>query len=154
MNLVDELVAIARVLEEAGVPYAICGGVAVTLHGHVRSTKDIDLLVLEQDVERILELLRPTGWRFVGLPIVFERGTERERRLQRVSKIVDERVLTLDLLVVGPVFAEVWASRIVVPGPEVTLSVVSLEGLQTMKRLAGRKQDLADLEHLDGDAEE
>jgi hypothetical protein len=156
VNLVDELVAFARALDDAGVPYAVCGGVAVTLHGHVRSTKDIDLLVLPGDVDRILDLLRPAGWRFVGLPITFERGTGRERRLQRVSKIRDEQVLTLDLLIVGPVFAEVWASRIALAGPDGTLWAVSIDGLATMKRLAGRKQDLADLEHLgrDGDAEE
>lgn len=45
MNLVDELHAIAAALTEAGIPYAVCGGVAVTMHGATRSTKDIDVLL-------------------------------------------------------------------------------------------------------------
>ena len=58
MDLVAELRAVARTLEEAGVPYAVCGGLAVTLHGATRATKDIDLLVREEDVERIADLER------------------------------------------------------------------------------------------------
>ena len=33
-----------RALERAKVPYALCGGLAVALHGFPRATKDIDLL--------------------------------------------------------------------------------------------------------------
>jgi hypothetical protein len=33
MNLVDELHAIASVLRSAGIRHAVCGGLAVTLHG-------------------------------------------------------------------------------------------------------------------------
>ena len=56
MNLVDELYAITAALTAAGIRYAVCGGVAVTLHGATRSTKDIDLLISPVDVQRdILE---------------------------------------------------------------------------------------------------
>jgi hypothetical protein len=33
MNLVDELYAITAALTTAGVRYAVCGGVTVTIHG-------------------------------------------------------------------------------------------------------------------------
>ena len=33
VNLVDELHAIAGVLRGLGIPYAVCGGIAVTIHG-------------------------------------------------------------------------------------------------------------------------
>jgi hypothetical protein len=45
VNLVDELHAIAGALRSAGVRHAVCGGLAVTLHGATRMTKAIDLLV-------------------------------------------------------------------------------------------------------------
>jgi hypothetical protein len=38
VNLVDELHAIAGALRALGVPYAICGGIAVTIHGATRTT--------------------------------------------------------------------------------------------------------------------
>jgi hypothetical protein len=33
MDLIDELLAVVRALEAARVPYAICGGLAVAIHG-------------------------------------------------------------------------------------------------------------------------
>lgn len=87
MNLVDELHAIARVLHNERITYAICGGVAVTIHGATRTTKDIDVLVSREDVPRVLEIVRPLGYVFAALPTTFDSGTERERHVQRVSKL-------------------------------------------------------------------
>jgi hypothetical protein len=44
-----DLVALCRALEREGVRYVLIGGFAVILHGYVRSTKDIDLLVDPSD---------------------------------------------------------------------------------------------------------
>lgn len=52
MDLVAELHAIAAAIGGAGLRYAIVGGLAVTIHGAVRTTKDIDLLVVEQDIPK------------------------------------------------------------------------------------------------------
>ena len=40
-----------------GVGYALIGGHAVTIHGHPRTTEDIDLLARPEDVGRISEML-------------------------------------------------------------------------------------------------
>lgn len=64
LNLVDELHAVTRALRGAGIAYAVCGGIAVTIHGATRSTKDIDLLVAGAEVPRILELVRRLGYLF------------------------------------------------------------------------------------------
>ena len=45
LNIVDELHAIATALATAGIPYAVCGGIAVTAYGATRSTKDIDVAI-------------------------------------------------------------------------------------------------------------
>ena len=154
MNLVAELYAITGVLRDAGIRYAVCGGLAVTMHGAARTTKDIDLLVAEQDIPRTLELLRPLGYVFVALPLIFEAGTARERRVQRVSKIADGEHLCVDLLVAEAVFAGLLDDTIDVQLPTGPLTVVSRAGLTKMKQLAGRKQDLADLEKLEGEHDE
>jgi hypothetical protein len=41
----EDLVGLCRALNAAGVRYVLIGGFAVILHGFVRTTKDIDLLV-------------------------------------------------------------------------------------------------------------
>ncbi len=150
MNLVDELHAIAAVLAEAGVVYAVCGGVAVTMHGATRSTRDLDLLVAPREIARVLELVRPLGYAFAALPMTFDAGTPRERHVQRVSKIAEGGHLLLDLIAADGALADALDDREVVALPEGPVAVVSRPTLLRMKRLAGRAQDLADLERLEG----
>jgi hypothetical protein len=57
MNLKDELFLIVETLDRGAVEYALCGGMAVAVHGYVRATKDIDLLIRAEDLdvaERVL----------------------------------------------------------------------------------------------------
>ena len=149
MNLVDELHAIVAALRGAGLRYAVCGGVAVTIHGAIRSTKDIDILVARDDVPLALEAVRPLGYTYVALPMTFDAGTPRERHVQRVSKIVGDEHLLLDLLVAEAAFAGGLDDVIEVALAEGPLAVVSRDTLVRMKQLAGRAQDVADLEKLE-----
>jgi hypothetical protein len=149
VNLVDELHAIVAALGAASVPYAVCGGVAVTVHGATRSTKDIDILVSREDVPRALDAVRPIGYQFAALPLTFDAGTPRERHVQRVSKVAGPEHLLLDLRSADGVFAGALEDRIVVQLPEGPLAVVSRATLIRLKRLAGRAQDVADLERLE-----
>lgn len=151
MNLVDELHAVTGVLRAAAIPHAVCGGLAVTLHGATRMTKDIDLLVAASDVPRILDLLRPLGYLFAALPLTFEAGTARERHVQRVSKIDAGEHLCVDLLVADAAFAGLLADTIEVRVAQGPLTVISRAGLIKMKQLAGRPQDVADLARLEGE---
>jgi len=82
--------------------------------------------------------------------IPFDTGLATERRVFRVTKVEGRDFLTLDLLLVSPFLQDVWATREehVVEGRR--LRVVSLAGLTKMKRAAGRRQDLADLDYLEG----
>lgn len=150
MNLVDELHTIAATLRSAGIRYAVCGGVAVTIYGATRSTKDIDLLIMPQDVSRVLDAVRPLGYVFAAIPMTFGAGTERERHVQRVSKIEGSEHLLLDLLVADAAFEGALDDRIDVQLADGPLTVVSRAMLIRMKRLAGRAQDIADIEKLEG----
>ncbi len=147
MDILEELLATARSLDEARVPYALAGGWALAVHGAPRATTDIDVLVLAEDVERALAAVRPLGFRHRALPMTFPDGM----RLQRVSKISGAELLTLDLMVVGPELAEAFASRARFRALGAELSVVSREALVQMKLWAGRPQDLADVARLQGD---
>ena len=149
VNLVDELHAISGALANASIRHAICGGVAVTIHGAIRSTKDIDVLIAPEDVARALDVVRPLGYAFAALPMVFDEGTPKERHVQRVSKIVGGQHLILDLLLATASLAGFLDGAIAITVPEGPLTVVSRETLLKMKRMAGRAQDLADLEKLE-----
>ena len=48
--------------ETAEIPYVLIGGLASSLHGRQRSTRDIDLLVRETDAKAALEALASAGF--------------------------------------------------------------------------------------------
>ncbi|MDZ4804124.1 MAG: nucleotidyl transferase AbiEii/AbiGii toxin family protein [Candidatus Eisenbacteria bacterium] len=56
----EKLLALLRELERHGVDYMVVGGIALTLHGIVRATEDIDLFVRAEatNVEKLKDALR------------------------------------------------------------------------------------------------
>jgi hypothetical protein len=149
VNIVTELHAVAAALTRAGIRHAVCGGVAVTIHGATRSTKDIDILIRPFDVDQALDAVRPLGYKFAALPLVFDEGSARERHVQRVSKIEGQQHLVLDFLLETAAFSGLLANPMEVSLPEGPLWVVPRDVLVAMKRMAGRHQDLADIEKLE-----
>jgi len=153
-DLVAELEAAAAALDARGVEFAVCGGLAVAMHGHVRATRDIDLLVLGASADAALEALAGIGFDLRALPMTFGAGTPAERRVQPDSKAGAPTLITIDLLFVEPAFRDVWASRMTFVRGSSRLQVVSREGLLAMKRLAGRPQDVADIAALEATDEQ
>ena len=150
MNLVDELHAVAAALAAAKIDYAVCGGLAVTMHGATRTTKDIDILVRREQLQEALEAIRPLGYTFAALPMKFDANTEHERHVQRVTKVEGTAHSVLDLMLEEAALAGMLDGAISVDLPEGTVRVVSRATLLRMKRMASRPQDLADIERLEG----
>jgi len=148
MDLYEELLGLIDALTGAGADYALCGGVALAIHGYPRFTKDIDLLVRPETLSAVMEVAESRGFDVAAAPMVFAAGTSEERHVQRVSKVEGEEFLTLDFLLVAPVLEEVWRDRGAVEWRGRRMQVVSAMGLAHMKRLAGRDQDLVDLKKL------
>jgi hypothetical protein len=146
LDLEEELGALIDELHAANVEYALCGGLALAVHGAPRATIDIDLLVPPQDVSRVREVAAVRGFRFAALPMNFSKI-----RIERITKIhPDGDTLILDLLVYSPDLEEVWQTRERRRWNGRDLSVVSAEGLITLKMLRQSAQDLADIEALRG----
>jgi hypothetical protein len=148
MDLVQALLASTQALRGAAIDYAICGGIAVTLHGATRSTRDIDLLVEPERIDAALDALRPLGWKFAARPMTFDAGSPTERQVQRVTRIEGKQALSIDLIAASGFLSPVFAGREQLQTPGGPLCVVSRQGLALMKRAAGRPQDLADLQKL------
>ena len=148
-TLLDELSQLISALNENEVEYAVCGGLSMAIHGFVRATVDIDILIQPESLEKAYKIAEEKGFDIRGLDISFK---ERAVEIRRVSKIDDDgEVLSLDFLLVTPQVEDVWETREEIDFLGNRLSVVSREGLIKMKRLAGRPQDLADIERLENE---
>jgi len=154
MDLRTELERLVDTLSREGIEYALCGGLAVAVHGFPRATKDIDLLVRTEDVEELVHAIRPLGYVLDAGELPFDTGKPHARRVRRISKTEGPEVLTLDLVLVTPWLIGVWESREALEWEERRIAVVSREGLLAMKRVAGRPQDLADIARLEGENDE
>jgi hypothetical protein len=148
-DVAEELDALRRELNAREIPYALCGGLAMAIHGFPRSTVDIDLFVREEDVPRIEEAAGERGFTIHAKPMTFSGG---DVRIRRVSKIdpTDGDTLMLDLLLVTPATERVWSTRETELWQAAPLGVVSAEGLIALKSFRMSLQDRADIAKLRG----
>ncbi|CAN5807547.1 hypothetical protein BH11MYX3_BH11MYX3_44990 [soil metagenome] len=145
VDLYAELVAVLRGFDEANIEYALCGALALAVHGAPRATKDIDLIARKEDLDQIRSVVRSIGFVFEALPMTFS-GSGIE--VLRFTKLVEGRPLMLDVLWMSPKLQPIWEDRLQLPWKEGTLWVVSRDGLTTLKLTAGRAQDLVDIQSL------
>jgi hypothetical protein len=149
IDLLAELRAILERLDKEQVPYALCGGIAMAIHGYPRATVDIDLLVPPENLPGVLEAVRPLGFDIPANPMSFRGGTVEIRRISKVRP--GEPVLCLDILLVTPTLQEAWKSRLKMTWDFGTISVVSREGLIALKMLRGSGRDQDDIKQLRGE---
>lgn len=146
-------------LNEAGVRYLVVGGVAVVLHGHLRTTADLDLVV-QLETENTLaavsalasldyEPRAPVAAEQLADPSA--RETWIHEKGLTVFSLWSRRfpALAVDLFVSEPFdFDETFERAVRVTLDETTVPVVSLEDLMALKRAAARPIDLADVDAL------
>ncbi|MBX3287964.1 MAG: hypothetical protein KF855_01345 [Acidobacteria bacterium] len=147
-TLLDEFRSITAALNEAEIEYAVCGGWAMAIHGLLRATVDIDLLVLAEDVDKALSVARSCGYDVEGLPLSFDDG---DFELRRISKVDSEsrELITVDFLLVTKAYSDVWDTKEETDSEFGPMKVVSKAGLIKMKLLAGRDKDLLDIKELE-----
>ncbi len=151
LDLLEELKQVIGSLELEGIPYALCGGLAMAVHGYPRATVDIDLLVLADDQARVEKVAELLGYTIHARPMHFRGG---DVEIRRVSKVVDPaQVLSLDLLLVTDAVRPVWEGRQTMEWDFGKISVVSREGLVTLKSLRGSGLDQDDIKRLRGESE-
>ena len=155
LDLIAELERLVDAFDTEGVEYALCGGLALAVHGYPRATKDIDVLVPRENLDAARAAAKQVGFDVPARKMTFGLREGRPREVHRISKLDESgELLSLDLLVVNDELELVWTSRETRRAGERRLTLVSREGLATMKRIAGRRQDLADLAKLEGTDDE
>ncbi|PRQ02600.1 nucleotidyl transferase AbiEii/AbiGii toxin family protein [Enhygromyxa salina] len=147
MDLYAELCALVRGLDQAQVEYALCGGLAMAVYGIPRATRDIDLLARRADLEKFREVAHSRGFTDELMLMPFGGGLSAQRF--RIPDIHDPDPLTLDVLLFEGELDLVWNSRTQVQFEAGSICVVSKPGLMTLKRRAGRPQDMVDIQLLE-----
>jgi hypothetical protein len=146
-------------LNQDHVQYVVAGGIALVLHGVVRLTADLDIIVdLSPDnVKRFIEAMEALGYR-PKVPVKAMEFAVPENRQEWIEK-KGMKVFTfyhpsrfeelIDVFVREPVpFVDLDREKKEVVAGGVTIPIVSIRHLKEMKIAAGRTQDLADVESL------
>ncbi|HEY2345763.1 MAG TPA: DUF6036 family nucleotidyltransferase [Xanthomonadaceae bacterium] len=150
---------IFKVLSDSDVQYVVVGGLAVIMHGHLRATADLDLVIgLEpENCARALAALASIGFK-PRLPVAlsdFADPAKREDWVEHRNMLVfqlwdpgrPER--SVDVFVREPMdFPIMWSDAVVKDLDGVPIRVASIRHLIALKRIAGRGKDLDDIEAL------
>lgn len=150
---------IIAALEAAAVRYVVAGGFAVNLHGFLRATQDLDVLVdldpanAAQAMATLVAFgLRPR----VPVPASDFADPEKRRdwfenRNMLVFQMVDpgDPFCSVDVFIRNPIdFDQLWQRSIISHLGQTPCRIVSVEDLIAMKTEAGRPVDLRDIEEL------
>ena len=161
----SDLERIFGALEAAGARYLVVGGVAVVLHGHLRFTADLDLILAldEANVDAALSALESLGYRSRA-PVPLRAFVDPAQRAdwERTKGLTVFSLWSaklpgteIDLFVSDPLpFEPAWERRMRAHLGPISVNVASLADLIEMKRRAGRPQDLEDVRQLEAIARE
>ena len=138
-------------LRAIGVPWALVGGLAVSLRAEPRTTRDIDIAVAVDDdhqAERVVHELRQRGY---VLEVHLEQdATDRLATVRLLEPAEGTTRIVVDLLFassgIEPEIVDAADSIDVAPG--LVVSVARPGHLLALKTLANRRKDRADFEEL------
>jgi hypothetical protein len=149
-----------RGLAAARIRYVVVGGVALVLHGVVRFTADLDLLVAldPENLEAFLAAVEDLGYkpklplRAGDLANPRTRAEWKETRGMQVFTFYHPQrpVELVDVFIDEPIdFAAVERDRQIFTARDIEIPVISISHLKQLKALSGRPQDLADIQALE-----
>lgn len=138
LSLVDELRAVHRILEEAHVANALCGGMAANLYRTgVRATTDVDVYIAcsAPELVNLANLFEERGWT--------AHPAWRKAALLRLERADKPKV---DLLVAATELERIAVERARPAQIEdIRMRVLRAEDLIVFKLVAGRARDYADV---------
>ena len=156
----DLFLPVFSALNAAKTRYMVVGGVACVLHGHMRLTADLDLMVdLEADAaRRAVSALTDFGYRPVVPVDPFDLCDPDIRKIwiEEKNMVVmgmhdpENPLRSLDLFIAHPMsFEDLFARSVLMHVGSTAVRTVSLPDLIALKRLSGRPRDLEDIAELE-----
>lgn len=151
---------IFRKLEEKDVKYLLVGGVAVALYGAMRLTADADIILqlTSDNVQKFMLVMKEL--RYVPkVPVDPEDFADPQKRREWIEekgmKVLAfwhpaEPLEIVDVFVSNPIdFGEMDREKTIKRTRSFSIPIPSLKHLVQLKRLAGRPEDLRDIELLE-----
>lgn len=146
--------SILRRFYELDVRYIVIGGVAAVLHGVLRATFDLDVVIdfSQENVAKLITVLKEFNLNPV-VPIKVEDFTDFLKRQEwinkknaRVINFTDpDGIYRLDIALIYD-YSAITPIKIIID--EIPVYVVDKETLIKMKRNAGRDVDIRDIQYL------
>jgi hypothetical protein len=149
-----------RKLKEQKINYLVVGGIAVALHGAPRFTADADLALqlVPDNIERFLLALKQLGYE-PKVPINAKDFADPDKRASWIKDKgmtvfsfwnTNDPLKLIDVFVANPIdFQEMANEKLVKTAAGIEIPIPSLRHLIELKRIAGRPQDLRDIELLE-----
>lgn len=153
MRLLSELNLLARRLAESGIEYAVCGGLAMAIHGRPRLTVDIDIMVAAEDVAKAIEIAVVLGFDDVTGWVPLPKNDLGINRLFRLNKFADSEFLTLDLLEADSSENAILLNRMSFEVEGQKIQSLSRAALIRMKSRSERTKDKLDVELLQDESD-
>ena len=146
VGLSEALSAVSGWLSAANVGFAIVGGLAASLHGRPRVTKDVDVVVIAEDDQWVPLLKRAAKWRLVPRiddALEFAKTTRvllLKHEPTRIEVDVSFGMLPFEVELVS----RAESTKI----GQLRFPLASAEDIVVMKALALRPRDVADIEGI------
>ncbi len=154
-----DYLGIFKRFNDEGIRYLVVGGLAMNLHGVPRTTYDIDILLDMEDgnISALMQLMKEWGFK-PKVPVSLTDFADTAKRNEWIKtknmkafNLVNTKwaLSEIDIIIDAPIAypeARRRARKITVQG--VTVPVIAIDDLITMKRAAGRELDKADIQYL------
>lgn len=156
MNLFEK---VFRELNKAKIKYLVIGGVAVNLHGYLRFTGDLDLLLLlnKENLAKVDKVMKKMKYS-ERLPVSIMELSDKKKVSNWMCKKnlkaytfnpPPHNPLQIDIIISESLkFAQFYKRRNIKTMGQIKIPIVSLKDIINMKKRANRDKDVIDLKVL------
>ncbi len=149
MDIYNEFFKIVRLLNSQDIRYAAVGGIAMAFHDIPRFTKDIDILVLPEEIDEDRNGLARLGYFESASPWTFDSANV---ALHRFMKTLGSEHITVDILVGNDdSHRAVIAAAVSAESDEGLIQVANRKDMIWMKQSRNSDQDQVDIARLKDD---
>ncbi len=149
-----------RGLNDRQLDYVVIGGVALVMHGVVRMTADLDLMVAMErgNLQKLIDVMTGLGYR----PRIPEPATAlldpekrkywREKKHMEVFSFYapDNPLALVDIMIYEPVsYPLIRQHAVTMKLGSIAVPVASIDDLIALKKISARPQDLEDIKSLE-----
>lgn len=150
---------IFRAFQENQLQYAVIGGVAVNLHGYLRATADLDVIITltDEEISKFIDVVKTLGM-VPRLPVKLEDFAKKELREEwiteknmKVFSVYNPKdpIEHIDVKIEGyEDFGKILKNSVIMKIKDIEVKVVDIDDLIWLKEEAGRDRDKDDVRAL------